>query len=385
MDKILDRAAREELLNQLRLKYPKLSRSEKSDAINALILSTSYNRKSAIRALNKPARTKSAKPKPRRKPSRYDPILPSLRRIWKASNYLCGKRLHEALPLYISRMSQARELALTDEQTDLLLTISPATIDRLLCVDRSKIRPKGRCTTRPGSLLIHQITVKTFSEWNDTRPGCFAMDWVALCGESLQGDFVYVLSMTDIATGWIALSACIGRSEHAFTEAILTVKRSLPFSLQGIHVDNDSTFINYHVLHFCTKNQITLTRSRPNKSNDNCYVEQKNWDVVRKNLGYLRYDTQQQLVLIQQILPLIEVYQNVFQPSMRLKDKHRDGAKVHKSYAKAKTPLQQLLADNSTPEELAYMLESLYANLSPQQLRNQIDELLTQLDKLPQK
>ena len=273
----------------------------------------------------------------------------------------------------------------TSEQTDLLLTISAATIDRLLRIDRSKVRPKGRCTTRPGSVLLHQIQVKTFSQWDDTKPGYFAMDWVAFCGESLQGEFVYVLSMTDISTGWVVLAAFMGRSELAFTEAINMVKRSLPFPLSGIHVDNDSTFINNHVFRFCTSHQITMTHSRPNKSNDNCFVEQKNWDVVRKNLGYLRFDTKDQLEVIRQVLPLLAVYQNVFQPSMRLLTKQRDGAKVHKTYAKARTPLQQLLDHDSTPPEMAYMLQNTYAGLSPALLRKPIDALLTNLDKLPQK
>jgi len=232
---------------------------------------------------------------------------------------------------------------------------------------------------------VHQIKVKTFRQWDDTKPGYFAMDWVAFCGESLQGAFVYVLSMTDIATGWVALAAFMGRSEQAFVEAVLAVKGLLPFPLYGVHVDNDTTFISNLVFRFCVNNQITMTRSRPNKSNDNCFVEQKNWDVVRKNLGYQRYDTPEQLVLIRQILPLLMTYQNVFQPSMRLLAKHRDGAKVHKTYAKAKTPLQQLVEHHSTPSELAYMLQNAYTNLSPVQLRKAIDTLLEQLDRLPQK
>lgn len=384
MDKILDREAREELLNRLRLKYHSLSKSEKAEAINAFILSTGYNRKSVIRALNKAAREKPTT-KHRQKKSRYDTVLPALRQIWKAANYLCGKRLHEALPIFISRMSQVGEIHLTDDQIDLLLSMSAATIDRLLRIDRSKIHPKGRCTTRPGSVLLHQIIVKTFSQWDGTRPGYFAMDWVAFCGESLQGEFVYVLSMTDVATGWMALAAFLGRSEYVFTEAILAVINALPFALHGIHVDNDSTFINNHVYRFCMNKQITMTRSRPNKSNDNCFVEQKNWDVVRKNLGYRRYDTPDQLAVIRQVLPLVEVYQNVFQPSMRLLLKKRDGAKVHKTYKKARTPLQQLLEDKSTPPELAYMLQSMLSDLSPLKLRKQIDALIIQLDKLPQK
>ena len=143
MDKNLDREAREDLLNQLRLKYHTSSKKEKAEMINAVLLSSGYNRKSAIRALNKPARNRPSKPKDRHKTSRYDSVLYTLRQIWKLSNYLCGKRMHEILPLYISRMSQTNELHLTSEQTDLLLTISAATIDRLLRIDRSKVRPKG--------------------------------------------------------------------------------------------------------------------------------------------------------------------------------------------------------------------------------------------------
>jgi len=385
MDKILELEARQELVNKLRLKYHTLSKKEKTETINAFILSTGYNRKAAIRALNKAARDHPPTTKHRHRLSHYDSVLPSLRLIWKAATYICGKRLHEALPIYISRMSLAGELFLTANQIDLLLTMSAATIDRLLCVDRSKIRPKGRCTTRPGSATINQIVVKTFSEWQDTKPGYFAMDWVAFCGEVLKGDFVYVLSMTDIATGWVAYAAFIGRSEYAFTQAITMIMESLPFPIYGVHVDNDTTFINKHVYRFCLSHQITMSRSRSNKSNDNCFVEQKNWDVVRKNLGYQRYDTQDQLAVIRQILPLIEVYQNAFQPSMRLLSKRRDGAKAYKTYTKAKTPQQQLIDNISTPAELSDMLAKLYTNLSPLKLRKEIDMLLAKLDQLPQK
>ena len=385
MNKDLDQQARNDLLNQMRLKYHNASKKEKTEMINALILSAGYSRKAAIRALNKPARDRPQKASKRRKPSRYDSILMPLRIIWKASNHLCGKRVHEIIALYITQMNQANELHLTADQVDLLLSISSATIDRLLKIDRKKVRPHGRCTTRPGSILLHQISVKTFSEWNDTLPGYFAMDWVALCGESLQGDFVYVLSMTDIATGWVALAAFMGRSELAFTLAVTDVRNSLPFSIKGVHVDNDTTFINYHVYNYCLKNKVTMTRSRPNKSNDNCYVEQKNWDVVRKNLGYARYDTDKQLKIIQKILPLIVVYQNIFQPSMKLLTKKRDGAKVHKTYMPAKTPLQQLIEHPSTPPELAHMFSQMYMDLSPFNIRNEIDRLVGELDRLPQK
>jgi len=318
VDKNQDPEARERFLNQLRLKYHKANKPEKAEMVNSAVMAYGYSRKAAIRTLNKAAREKPRQKAKRSKPSRYGAILPALRLIWLAANRLCGKRLYAIIPLYISRMSLSGDISLSAEHMGLLLAISPASIDRLLRVDREHARPKGFCTTRPGRLLLDQIAVKTFSQWDGTSPGCFAMDWVAFCGDSLKGEFVYVLSMTDIATGWVGLAAFMGRSERAFVEAVLSLKGQLPFALSGIHVDNDMTFINTYVYHFCIANRITMTRSRPNKSNDNCFVEQKNWDVVRKNLGYRRYDTPAQLAVIRRILPLLEVYQNVFQPSMRL-------------------------------------------------------------------
>ncbi len=318
MDKNMDRTARKQLVNKLRHGYKQATRAQKSESIQMLMRAAGYNRKVAIRLLNRPLESLEKPLKKRLKPSQYDRILPEIRQIWHAANHICGVRLKAAIPIYLSRMCETREMNPDPQKVHLLLSISDATLDRLLAGDRKRLGLHGLTTTKPGTLLMHRVPIKTFSEWKNTDPGFFAVDWVAFCGESNSGEYISVLSMTDIATSWVAFAAFMGRSERFLTTAVQEVLSSLPFPVRGLHVDNDFTFLTHHVIRFCQANKISLTRTRAYKPNDNCFVEQKNWDVVRKFLGYYRFDTQAQLDLFLQILPLIALYQNFFQPSLKL-------------------------------------------------------------------
>jgi hypothetical protein len=379
MDKNMGKAARKQLINKLRQGYLKAPKAQKSETIHSLMLATGYSRKAAIRVLNQSLESLDKPQKKRRKPSIYDCIMPEIRQIWHASNHICGVRLKAAIPIYLSQMCETGEMNPDTQKIHLLLSISDSTLDRLLVSDRKRLGLRGLSTTRPGSLLVNHVPVKTFSEWADTEPGFFAVDWVALCGDSITGEYVSVLSMTDIATSWVAYAAFIGRSERFLTTAVNEMRSSLPFPVKGLHIDNDFTFLTRHVIRFCQENQISLSRSRTYKPNDNCFVEQKNWDVVRKFLGYCRFDTQPQLDLILQILPLISLYQNLFQPSLKLLKKSRYGSKVHKSYLPPRTPVQQLSLHPTTSEETTLMLQQLYTGLSPSQLLKSIKALISKL------
>ena len=185
--------------------------------------------------------------------------------------------------------------------------------------------------------------------------------------------------MTDVATGWTVCAAFMGRSERFCVEAIEEVKSSLPFPILGIDSDNGSEFINAHLKRYCERGSITFTRGRPNKKNDSCYVEQKNWDVVRKMIGYARFDTVEQLDIIKRIYNLLALYQNYFQPSQKLVTKERIGAKVKKKYDVAQTPCQRLLSRPETPQQTKETLRNTFAGLDPAQLLRYIQSLVSEL------
>jgi len=296
------------------------------------------NRVYIARILRKP---KTGVPKLRRnKPSRYRRILPPLRMVWEASNHDCGKRLKAILPPYLTLMTRHGSMPpLRDEDVHLLLSISASSIDRLLAPERKARLLKGLSTTRPGSMVKRDVPMRTFAGWDDARCGFFEADLVALCGDSLRGEFIFTMTMTDIASGWIALGAMLGRSRQGCTQILDEASGRIPFPMLGFDSDNDGVFINNHMLDYCRRRGLIFTRSRPNHSNDSCHVEQKNWDVVRKMIGYARFETEAQLQVLRRILLLVETYHNYFQPSFKLLEKHRDGAKLYRKHYPPKTPL----------------------------------------------
>lgn len=299
--------------------------------------------------------------------------------MWATSNFICGKRLKPFLPDLAKSLRRHGEIKITKTDEALLLTASAATIDRLLSPARRELQLKGRSTTKPGTLLKHQIPVRTFADWNDDRPGFLEVDLVAHCGDTNGGEYINTLNMTDICTGWTVATSFIGRSERFCTAAIDEVKSSFPFPILGIDSDNGSEFINYHFKSYCERHSITFTRSRPWKKNDAAHIEQKNWDIVRKMIGYGRFETSEQLQVIKRIHSLLAFYQNYFQPSRKLTAKKRIGAKVRKTYDTAQTPVQRLLARKDTPGATKLKLRDTFRQLNPAQLQRSINDLIQEL------
>jgi hypothetical protein len=345
--------------------------------LDVIVESTGYDRKHVIHALNQDVEV----PKKiiRDRLSRYEPIIEPLEKIWAVSNLLCGKRLQPFIPDLISSLKSHNEIELTDEAEELLCSISSATIDRVLFHARKGLVPKGRATTKPGTLLKHKIPIRTFADWNEDEPGFLEIDLVAHCGDSTRGEYVNSVTMTDVATGWTVCAAFMGRSERFCVEAIKEVKSSFPFPILGIDSDNGSEFINAHLRRYCERNSITFTRGRANKKNDSCYVEQKNWDVVRKNLGYGRFDTNEQLDIIKRIHNLLTLYQNYFQPSQQLVSKERIGPKVKKKHDVAQTPCHRLLSRLGTPEQTKEALRNTFRDLNVAHLLRSIRSLVSEL------
>lgn len=292
MKKTMSISTRKELAKTLATRYAVANRSEKKIILDELTATTNYHRKHAIRLFNK-QRQNFAKPKsPRRKrPPKYDnEVKNALIAIWKATNYLCSKRLIACLPDFINAMERHEHLTILPEVRAKLLSLSSATVDRLLYDIRHAKKRRSISTTRPGALLKHQVPIRTFSDWNDLKPGYMEADLVAHCGTSVQGTFLNTLVLTDIATGWTECLALLLRGQDHVMIALNQVRPILPFPLLGLDTDNGSEFLNRELFQYCQNEQINFTRCRPYRKNDQCHVEQKNGAIVRRVIGYDRYE-----------------------------------------------------------------------------------------------
>ena len=281
----------------------------------------------------------------RSKPKYYDEqVVQMLIKLWQLLNYVCGKRLVAIMPELITKLEQFGELRLTPLSKQKLLRISAASIDRLLQPERRKQQLRRRSHTKPGTLLKHQIPIRTFAEWDEAQPGFAEIDLVAHDGGLALGDYCQTLDLTDVCTGWTETEAVPNKAQVWVFEAIQTIRARLPFPLLGLDSDNGSEFVNKELLRYCQKERLTFTRARPYRKNDNCYVEQKNYSVVRQTVGYQRFDTAAELMVLKQLYATLRLYTNFFQPTMKLKSKERVGSRVKKSYHPPQTPYQRVLA-----------------------------------------
>jgi hypothetical protein len=306
-------------------------------------------------------------------------VLRPLKKIWKMLDYVCGKRLAAALPETIAALQRHQELHLRGEVRSKLCRISGATIDRLLAPEKKRLQLKARCGTKPGTLLKHQIPVRTYADWDEDRPGFSEVDLVSHEGGYARGDFAQTLDLTDVCTGWTELAAVPNKAQVWVFEALEQVRERLPFPLLGLDSDNGGEFINHHLHGYCQQEQITFTRSRAYQKNDNCYVEQKNYTVVRRTVGYARYDQPEQVQLLNELYRHVRLQVNFFLPSQKLKEKVRRGSRVTKRYHPPQTPCQRVLASNQVSEANKQRLRQQYLTLNPAQLDRDIRRLQEQL------
>jgi hypothetical protein len=299
--------------------------------------------------------------------------------VWEASDRLCSKRLKPFLDEMVLVMRQHGELAVNAIVEADLCRMSPSTIDRLL---RPYRRLGGRrcfTTTKPGSLLKSSIPIRTFADWQENRSGFLEVDLVPHCGESSEGFYLTTLSAVDVASGWSECVGVWGKGQQRVGAAAHRVRQRLPFPLLGLDSDNGSEFINQHLYSYCQRERITFTRSRSYKKNDSCHVEQKNWSVVRRLIGYDRYSSKAALEALNRVYNLLRHYVNFFQPVMKLVSKTRHGAKVHKVYDTAQTPYQRLLKAAILTEAKQQELAAIYHGLNPVSLLRQINGNLESL------
>jgi hypothetical protein len=293
---------------------------------------------------------------------------------WTAANHICAKRLVPFLPTLVASLEQHGHLHLSEEGRAQLLAMSPATADRILQPYRKQER-HGLSTTRSGTLLKKQIPIRTFQEWNDIKPGFLEADLVAHCGTHADGSFLCTLTLTDIATGWTECLPLLNKSQETVIAALKRAQQLLPFPILGIDTDNGTEFINGELMTFCEQEQITFTRGRPRQSNDQCYVEQKNGQIVRQVVGYDRFVGELAYRQLTELYRALRVYVNCFQPSMKLQTKRREGSKVHRTYDQAQTPMQRLLTSGLLPQKKQEEFLRLTKALDPLRLLQQLEQL----------
>lgn len=393
---------RQAVTRQLAVEYKRATKKQKGEILDTLTELTGYNRSYAARVLRRRARTvvlgrgvvdgvkvtlvedERTKRRKKRKRSRTygKDVLVAVQKVWVICDGICGKRLAPYLAEIVPTLERLGELTLAEETRRKLIGISPATIDRMLTPARKRYQLQARSQTKPGTLLKHQIPIRTFSDWDELRPGFVEIDLVSHEGGNARGDYAYTLDATDVCTAWTETEAVRNRSQMWVFAGLEKALAKFPFAICGIDSDNGSEFINNHLVRYCTENKITFTRSRPYRKNDNCFVEQKNYSVVRRAVGYRRYDTPPELEALNQLYAVLRLYTNYFQPSMKLIEKTRNGSKVRKKYDKAKTPCHRVLDSDTVPEEAKEELKQIYATLNPVKLGREIGRLQDQIDAL---
>ncbi len=361
-------------------RYKRSGKAQKSVILDELCATTGWHRSHARKSLAA-ARRPALVPAPRRsRTPTYGPeVVAALGFCWAVLGAPTGKRLAPVLTTLVSTLRRFAELDVSDETAAQLVAMSPATIDRRLAPARAAMTLRGRSHTKPGSLLKSQIPIRTWAQWDDAVPGFVEIDLVGHEGGDAVGDHAYTLTVTDIATGWTKNRSVPNKARKWVVAALADIAKVLPFPLLGVDSDNGSEFINHHLLGWCQDRQITFTRSRPGNSNDGAHVEQKNWAVVRTIVGYHRYDTEAELLLLNKIWVLQTHLTNYFLPQQKLVSKVRNGAKVTKKYDRPTTPHQRAAASKKVSKEDTAIMNATLVDLNPAAIQRQIQAITAEL------
>ncbi len=371
-------------LDAIRARYRRAKKAGKTVILNEFCAVCGYHRKYALRLLGAPFRRAKKQPSKPGPASRYDTpeLIEALRTIWLASDQLCSRRLKAALPLWVPHYATSFR-PLSDETLALLRTISAATIDRLLKPIRAKVGRRGLSGTKPGTLLKKQIPIQT-GVWDVTQPGFMEADTVAHCGDSLAGNFVWSLTMTDLCTGWTECRATWNKGADGVMTQIKSIQKALPFPIKGFDCDNGSEFLNWHLLRYFEshKHPVQFTRSRPYHSNDNAHVEQKNWSHVRQLFGYDRFADPGLVKLMNDLYANeFSLFTNFFCPTVKLVSKARDGSKWVRKHSKPITPAQRLIDHPAVSSDQKIKLDELRKTINPFVLQKRIQGKLKAIFK----
>lgn len=368
-------SAKREYLLRIHGRYQRAGRAHKQRILDEFCATCGYHRKSALRLLNRPIATATQGKRPGPKPI-YDPdaLRPALKSIWLASDQLCSKLLKPALPLWVAHSNGSLNQKIKRQ----LLTISPAQIDRILRPARVGVPKKGLGTTRPGTLLRHQIPTRSGPP-DTSKPGAVEVDTVAHCDDTTAGDYVNSLTLTELFSGWTENRAVWNKGSQAILEQLKLLEQSVPFTMKSFHSDNGSEFLNWPLHQYLTGRRLKIpwTRSRAYRKNDNAHCEQKNWTHVRQLLGYERFGHPELVAPLNALYRTWSQYQNHFRPTFKLAKREKKGSKTIKTYEpRPQTPYERLLHSQDISPKIKARLRAEHACLNPWDLKKDIERQL---------
>jgi Integrase core domain len=372
--------ARSELLGALRQRYREATKQEKSRILDEFVAVAKCHRKHAVRLLGRSGDESAARPASNGRRIYDTAVREALVVAWEASDRICGKRLKAILPRLVEAMERHGHLDLDLHVRERVLSISAATIDRLLVPVRS--RAGSRRKRRGRKKIKARVPVRTFGDWDEPLPGFLEIDFVAHCGGTISGAFIHSLVATDVCSGWTEAIPLLAREQSLVVEGVKAIGRQLPVAIRGIDSDNDGAFINETLVNYCARRDIEFTRSRPYRKNDQAWIEQKNGAVVRRFVGYDRYSGPIAGQVLAHLYGAVRLYVNHFQPSFKLVEKTRCGAKVTKRYDKPATPCDRLLGHDAVSVEIKEALREQRAKLDPVALLHAIREAQSALAAL---
>ncbi len=386
----LSMRTRQEMTMAAARRYRSANRVEKSAMLDDFVADTGYNRAYAALVLRNCGRKllysldeqmveAVASVKPRRgggRPRVYtEEVRQAVEQFWELFGYLCGKRLVPVIRSALAFLDEEEFLQVSPAVGEALSHISAATVDRLLKSRRAAMRLKGNSYTRGTASLSEQIPIRTFGEWKNVGPGHVQIDLVGHDGGSLSGQCCFTLTVTDVCLGWTERRAVLNRAAVWVTAAIREIREAIPFLLIELHPDNGSEFINHNLFQYCKDTHLAITRSRAGRKNDNAYVEQKNFDTVRKLVGYARFTTPEAVEALNELYRVQGQLQNFIYPSQKLVKKTRHGAKVVKKYDRPQTPAQRLLLRKDIPRAVKSAVRRHLASLNPLRLAHEVASL----------
>jgi hypothetical protein len=368
-------SAKREILARIHGRYQRAGRPHKSRILSEFCATCGYHPKSALRLLNNPLRTAPSK---RSGPKViYDPVemLPVLKRVWLASDQLCSKLLKAALPEWLEHY-QRRGAPLGEAFRKKLLKISPAQIDRMLSPARVKHPKKGLCTTRPGTILRHEVPTRGGPP-DTSKPGSVEADTVAHCDDSTEGDYINSITFTELYSGWTENRAVWNKSAGAVLVELKTLEKVVPYVMKDFHTDNGTEFLNWALHKHLTKRDVKMpwTRSRAYRKNDNAHCEQKNWTHVRQLFGHDRFEHPELVALMNDLYSQEwSLFTNHFKPTFKLLKREKKDGKTKRFYEKTpKTPYQRLLECADITHAKKKELRTLHAKLDPFELKKNIE------------
>jgi hypothetical protein len=369
--------ARRELVAAVAERYRQSGRVERGRILDELAAVTGWHRKHAIRALA----GSTFEPRSRRGPRRVytEPVRDALIALWEASDRICGKRLKAMIPALLPALEHHGQLKLAERDRALVLGISAATIDRMLAEVRIAARGGRRRRAGFSSAVRREVPVRTFDDWNDPPPGFCEVDLVAHGGMSVTGAFIQTLTMVDVATGWTECFPLLVREGTLVVQAIKRAQTLFPWPIRGLDFDNDSAFMNAIVVPWCKAQGIEVTRSRAYKKNDQAFVEQKNGAIVRRLVGYGRFEGLETARDLSRLYAASRLYTNFFQPSFKLREKRREGARIIKRYHAPVPPCDRALAHPALEDSVKCRLRMLRQQLDPVALLAEVRAAQSQL------